>query len=275
MDLERFNCYSEDATIRGNLQGIVKQNLMDLDFILRNFKNERPELIEDLVNDFQNRLQNIITKEYDLDQLESEKDLEILANFPTLLELSKSAILSFLNISDFENIALDTKPEFQHSDLIRAWFSFRYYLMVSLASILPREKGIEFLRNYIDNNIAHYLDPRLQADTIEEFAEKVTKQMVSSKAYNFTVFKQSKGVFTIKFEKCKWHQVMKELEDQELAYYIPCYGDFRAAQFYNENFILTRTQTLMEGRDYCDFCWHDTRIDKRAEHPPKEFWDNL
>ena len=41
------------------------------------------------------------------------------------------------------------------------------------------------------------------------------------------------------------------------------------------NFVLTRQNTIMEGQDYCDFCYHDTRLVDQVEHPPKEFWEDL
>ncbi|MFX1300648.1 MAG: L-2-amino-thiazoline-4-carboxylic acid hydrolase [Promethearchaeota archaeon] len=56
---------------------------------------------------------------------------------------------------------------------------------------------------------------------------------------------------------------------------IVCYGDFAATKEYNENFRLTRTQTIVEGKPYCDFCYHDIRVDPTLKHPSKKFYDSL
>ncbi|MHA2162349.1 MAG: L-2-amino-thiazoline-4-carboxylic acid hydrolase [Candidatus Thorarchaeota archaeon] len=75
--------------------------------------------------------------------------------------------------------------------------------------------------------------------------------------------------------RCMWHELQKEYGDPEIAYVNSCHFDFYAATLWNENFVLTRTKTLMQGDDCCDFCWHDKRYDKEMKHPPAKFWDSL
>lgn len=43
-------------------------------------------------------------------------------------------------------------------------------------------------------------------------------------------------------------------------------------KFKYPNFILTRKHTMMEGYDYCDFCYHNTRIKKDIIHPSEDYW---
>ncbi len=68
---------------------------------------------------------------------------------------------------------------------------------------------------------------------------------------------------------------MKQLPDQELKYYVCCYGDYEYARSYGENIVLTMEHTIAEGAPYCSRVLHDTRVDWKLEHPPKEFWDNF
>jgi hypothetical protein len=77
-----------------------------------------------------------------------------------------------------------------------------------------------------------------------------------------------------KILRCKWHEVMKELKDPDFAYAVACHYDFEATKNINPSFVLTRTKTLMQGHEYCDFCMHDTRH-IAVTHPAKAFWNEL
>ena len=63
--------------------------------------------------------------------------------------------------------------------------------------------------------------------------------------------------------------------DPELSYTVVCYSDFESTKNYNPNFFLTRNYTLMQGAEYCDFCYHDTRIEEEINHPSTDFWERL
>ena len=41
------------------------------------------------------------------------------------------------------------------------------------------------------------------------------------------------------------------------------------------NFEHKETKTLMQGDSYCDFCYHDSRIDKELENPSEQEYDNV
>ena len=77
-------------------------------------------------------------------------------------------------------------------------------------------------------------------------------------------------------ENCLWVDVLTDLPDKELKYFVCCYGDYQTARTYrNEHITLTMEHTIAEGDPYCSRVLHDTRIDWNLKHPPKEFWDNI
>ncbi|MFX0172578.1 MAG: hypothetical protein ACFE9L_11720 [Candidatus Hodarchaeota archaeon] len=65
---------------------------------------------------------------------------------------------------------------------------------------------------------------------------------------------------------------MKELNDPEFNYTVVHHYDFEARKNRSPNFVLTRKRTLIQGADYCDFCYYDTQIVKEIEHPTDNFW---
>ena len=93
-------------------------------------------------------------------------------------------------------------------------------------------------------------------------------------AHDMTIGKLDESSIIAKITRCRWAEIMNEF-DSELSYTLICYGDFEAQKKYNPNFILTRTQTLMQGAEYCDFCIHDTRFKKEIKHPSIEFWEKI
>ena len=88
--------------------------------------------------------------------------------------------------------------------------------------------------------------------------------------------KYDENTILYKITKCRWHDIMKEMNLEPSLFYASfCYGDYAMTKRFNPNFELTRTKTLVEGFQYCDFCERDTRYSKDSEHPQKEFWEQL
>ena len=81
------------------------------------------------------------------------------------------------------------------------------------------------------------------------------------------------GRYIFRVDRCALQEALKEFNDPELSDIVACYGDYTVFKYINENFVLTRTQTLMNS-SYCDSCIHDTRIVEKIEHPTKQFYDN-
>ena len=83
------------------------------------------------------------------------------------------------------------------------------------------------------------------------------------------------GRYYLRVDRCLYGEVVQDLEDLELAEMHECYGDFITPSMRNENFVLTRTRTIMGGHPFCDFCYHDKQIVKEIKHPKEEFWEKF
>ena len=53
--------------------------------------------------------------------------------------------------------------------------------------------------------------------------------------------------------KCRYAEMYKEHGMEEFGYLLSCGRDFALIEGFNPEIKLTRTQTIMEGADYCDF----------------------
>ena len=55
--------------------------------------------------------------------------------------------------------------------------------------------------------------------------------------------------------RCKFAEFFKELGEPELGMILMCDFDYYIAEIGSPVVELTRTQTIMEGADHCDFCY--------------------
>jgi L-2-amino-thiazoline-4-carboxylic acid hydrolase-like protein len=53
--------------------------------------------------------------------------------------------------------------------------------------------------------------------------------------------------------RCKYAEIYRELGLADLGVVLSCGRDFVMFEGFNPNLKLTRTQTIMEGADFCDF----------------------
>ncbi len=75
---------------------------------------------------------------------------------------------------------------------------------------------------------------------------------------------ESRLVFNV--TRCRYAEMYKELGIPELGALLSCHRDFAFLEGFNPKLKLTRTKTLMEGADLCDFCYSlkERRIENSA-----------
>jgi len=162
---------------------------------------------------------------------------------------------------------VDAKP------YLRGYLFIFYYLAKSLESVMPKSKAIKYFQSMTDAHTRAMTFPKMKKVSEMVFDKKPLGAFKN--AFNMTEFVLDDGRSGCRADKCKWAEVLKELHDPDYAYAVACHYDFEAVRMRNSAFVMTRTGTLAQGRPYCDFLWHDTRINKDMTHPSKEFWENL
>jgi hypothetical protein len=161
------------------------------------------------------------------------------------------------------------------ANYLRAFLYPDYYNLLILTETIGMEEAIKLWKRYI----THYIiDNRTQdnnVDDVEYIFKSRTSEERRDSEWVIVHGIIADGKYAYKNENCTWVDVMKQLPDQELKYYVCCYGDYEYARSYGENIVLTMEHTIAEGAPYCSRVLHDTRVDWKLEHPLKEFWDNF
>ncbi|SFI97648.1 L-2-amino-thiazoline-4-carboxylic acid hydrolase [Bradyrhizobium sp. cf659] len=72
-------------------------------------------------------------------------------------------------------------------------------------------------------------------------------------ALAYDVIEQSHDAFAFDVKRCAYAEFYKALGEPELGFLLICTADFATAEGFGPDVRLTRTQTIMQGADHCDF----------------------
>jgi len=266
MDTNYREFYNEDAIMEVNINNHISDELNRLEFFLQTIKSTHPSSF--------NLITTELSKKFEISEYTpkiEKKNYQFLQNHPTLLNKACGALLS--PILSETTITDETQTvKINVKSYLRSRLFFYYQMALSLTSIMSREKSIRYYQDCFDQKTKKMRDPSKYVENLDDDDDEFYKLY---QGHNFVEFKIKEGKVGLKIVKCKWYEVMKELNDPEFSYACICHYDFEATKNMNPNFVLTRQNTIMEGQDYCDFCYHDTRLVDQVEHPPKEFWEDL
>jgi hypothetical protein len=72
-------------------------------------------------------------------------------------------------------------------------------------------------------------------------------------ALDYSVRAQSQETYEIDVTRCRYAQFYQELGEPELGFLLVCNSDFPFAEGFDPDLKLTRSQTIMQGANHCDF----------------------
>jgi len=104
---------------------------------------------------------------------------------------------------------------------------------------LAREAGAQLKEQAGGNSLAHFMEATALWREDDAYEEELLEQTEKKLSYNIT--------------RCRYAEMYKEIGYGELGFYLSCSRDFALIEGFNPKISLTRTQTIMEGADYCDF----------------------
>ncbi|MFQ5979162.1 MAG: L-2-amino-thiazoline-4-carboxylic acid hydrolase [Candidatus Heimdallarchaeota archaeon] len=165
------------------------------------------------------------------------------------------------------------KVEISEKNYLGTYLLGYYQLVLVLAEIMGKEEAIKLLKDHIDQ--FYHNHPRIPKVPDLERLREMHIEGAQDGGEIRIISDVHDGKLVIRKDSCLWAEIMKDLNDPELAYIVACYGDFKNCSERNQNFVLTRNYTIVEGFPYCDEVIHDTRIVNNLGHPPKEYFDNL
>jgi len=118
------------------------------------------------------------------------------------------------------------------------------------------EEGVEVIHNAISNRILE-----LTKQKVEQSKECSLEQICSSIGSNGTQEWTNEGDAKhrlFKFTRCMWAEVFRELNAEDIGFWI-CEGDLLAAEIFSSfNIEFKRSKTLMQGHDICNHEFYST-----------------
>lgn len=91
-----------------------------------------------------------------------------------------------------------------------------------------------------------------------------TRMFAEGGALNYKVIASESDAFDMNVHGCRYAEMMEELGGRAFGHLLVCNQDFAAAS--KIGMTLTRTQTRMQGADYCDFRYRPADPKTNAEN---------
>ena len=132
-------------------------------------------------------------------------------------------------------------------------------LLAPLLKALGAEFGMEKVREITQHVILEtarqqgvQLAHSLKANDLEHFAV-VQEGWKKDNAIQTEVLELTERKFSFNVFRCRYAEMYHHLGIPELGTMLSCQRDFALIEGFNPKIKLTRTQTIMEGADICDF----------------------
>lgn len=106
---------------------------------------------------------------------------------------------------------------------------------------IARQQGVQLANSVEANDLKHFA--AIQETWKKDNAIQTELLELTRKKYAFNVF------------RCRYAEMYYHLGIPELGRMLSCDRDFALIEGFNPRIKLTRTQTIMEGADICDFCF--------------------
>jgi hypothetical protein len=112
---------------------------------------------------------------------------------------------------------------------------------------IAREQGAELKRQMGGNSLQHF------EDSLGDWTR--------DNALEIDVIDKSDDVLSFNVTRCRYAELYEKLGIRDIGTIFSCTRDFALIEGFNPDISLKRTQTLMEGADFCDFRYHRPKPD--------------
>lgn len=104
---------------------------------------------------------------------------------------------------------------------------------------LARQAGEDLAKAMGGNSLAHFLDS--------------LKYWTKDDALQVEILEQSETVLNFNVQRCRYADMYREVGIANLGRHLSCGRDFALIHGFNPQIRLIRTQTIMDGAEFCDF----------------------
>lgn len=129
-------------------------------------------------------------------------------------------------------------------------------LVRALQAELGEERANAIVRKALGDMYRQLSERWWQARSSSNLGDNMASAFSTYAAGNgldYDVIKRSPDAFEVNVTGCRYAQFYKELGVPELGFLLVCSADFPMAEGFGGDITLTRTQTIMQGANHCDF----------------------
>ncbi len=94
---------------------------------------------------------------------------------------------------------------------------------------------------------------RAHIDSVEALGDRMTNGVLREGSLIVDVIEQDETRFGFNVTRCKFKEMYEEMGAGDLGFLLSCNRDFAMFEGLAPNLDFQRTQTRMQGADYCDF----------------------
>ena len=278
MEVTAYRSYTHDSTIQLPLGGLMPRFLQSLDRLIEYLEMHRPSDIARILARIEAQtLESLPPDPADRDEAVAEKLLatcRFAGTYPSLYRGTYDLIRGLIAI-DQTRFVLDEPVDVSQQAFIRVRYLPNFLRLQSFEDVLGREPAITLMKAYLDWAIGQAPKHPNPPESIAALREGQIRFNLNEAGMDWISGVISDHQYVNKVTVCRIQKVLAEYGDPELMDVVACYPDFAMFQNVDENFVLTRTQTLMRGGSCCDTCYHDKRYVDGFEHPPMSLFDGL
>ena len=278
MEVTAYRSYTHDSTIRLPLGVLTPRFLQSLDRLIEYLEIHRPSDLPRILARVEAMTSGALT-----DGLPKRAEAvaeKILAScgfagtYPSLYLATYDLARGLLGI-DQELLLSEEPVEVSQRAFIRVRYLPNYLRLRALADVVGRESAIALMKDYLDWAIGLASKHPNPPESLTALREGQVRFNLNEAGMDWISGVIGEHQYVNKVTVCRIQKVLAEYDDPELMDVVACYPDFAMFQNVDENYVLTRTQTLMNGGSCCDTCYHDKRHVEGFEHPPMSLFDGL
>jgi hypothetical protein len=128
-------------------------------------------------------------------------------------------------------------------------------VIAGLGEAFGRDEVLGVVRDTIINIARQQgalLGQQMGGNSLKHFADSL-QFWTKDNALEMDVIEQSEKVLSFNVTRCRYAELYESLGIRAMGAILSCTRDFALVDGFNPDIALRRTQTIMEGADYCDF----------------------
>jgi hypothetical protein len=142
-------------------------------------------------------------------------------------------------------------------------FAEQVALIRELERVVGKEKAHKIVGEWSEKRVFNGIKAHLEGEGIsisdfEEFKDHQKNMWESprvKRTHTYSVGNTAPNSVTYIVTECIWAETLKALNAADLGNLMMCQTDFSSAKAYNPKITLTRTKTIMNGDECCDFTY--------------------